>query len=269
MAFITPVVLKAQYGPDSGKLPADVLAVCGTKPWLMWEPAARCHRAMMAAARAAGFDPRSTGTYRSYARQEALFRERYSPTGQYGGCKMWHGVKWCKQLVNGRVPADAAVPGTSEHGWGCADDVAEELDGDIVAEAISPEFFAWLQANAWAYGFENTNRSERWHWAYCLGGRIPDAVLAYEQPPKPPDPPPSEEDPMRILILTDAGGAAVLLHGFTARWLDPARYNEYHLFYPIVDEQATVAWLKNTTFLGALPPGVTAADVWGHQSDAA
>jgi len=206
MAFITPVVLKAQYGPDSGKLPADVLAVCGTKPWLMWEPAARCHRAMMAAARTAGFDPRSTGTYRSYARQEALFRERYSPTGQYGGCKMWHGVKWCKQLVNGRVPADAAVPGTSEHGWGCADDVAEELDGDIVAEAISPEFFAWLQANAWAYGFENTNRTERWHWAYCLGGIIPQAVLDYETPPAPdpdPIPPfPPEEDEMKYIHLT-------------------------------------------------------------------
>lgn len=80
----------------------------------------------------------------------------------------------------------------------------------------------------------------------------------------------SEEEPVyRILILTDAGGAAVLMYGFTARWLDPARYNEYHYFYPyIVDEPASTAWLRNLTFLGPLPPGVTPGHVWGHQPDA-
>lgn len=84
----------------------------------------------------------------------------------------------------------------------------------------------------------------------------------------PPPPPTPEDDPMRILILNDAGGAAVLLHGFTGRWLDPKRYNEYHLFYPIVDEPATKAWLANVTMLGPLPPGVTPGNVWGHQPDA-
>ena len=68
-------------------------------------------------------------------------------------------------------------------------------------------------------------------------------------------------------LCYDPGGAAVLINGFTGRWLDPARYNEYHLFYPSVDEQASKAWLKNIVFLGPLPPGVTTATVWAHQAD--
>jgi hypothetical protein len=204
MAFITPAYLKVRYGPDSGKLPVDELTVCGTTPWVMWHPAARCHRAMMAAAREAGFTPRSTGTYRSYARQEALFRERYSPTGKFGGCKTWRGVLWCKQLVNGSVPADAAVPGTSEHGWGCADDVAEaNADGALIG--ITQSFYLWLVFHARSFGFENTNRTERWHWAYCLGGEIPPRVLAYENPE------PVEDEDMLTYIAQIPDGRFLLV----------------------------------------------------------
>ena len=89
------------------------------------------------------------------------------------------------------------------------------------------------------------------------------------QPPPTPPPPPIEEEPLRILILQDVGGAAILIHGYTGRWLDPARYNTFHFFYPITDEPATVAWLKNVTMLGPLPPGVSDTQVWGHQPDVA
>jgi len=97
-------------------------------------------------------------------------------------------------------------------------------------------------------------------------------VNALLDPPFPPPPPP-EEDPLRILVLNDAGGAAILLSGFTGRWLDPARYNAYHKHYAIVDEPASKSWLTNIVMTGPLPPGVLApapgvpGDVWGHQAD--
>lgn len=84
----------------------------------------------------------------------------------------------------------------------------------------------------------------------------------FNQPPTPPTP---EEEPMRILILKDAGDAAVLLNGFTASWLDPKRYADFHRFYNITDEPAAISWLSNVVFVGPLPSGVTAANVWHHQ----
>lgn len=276
MPFVVPSLLVQQYGPVSGRIPFDHLVTGGTEGWRFWLPAARCHRAMMAAARLAGFDPRSTGTYRTYERQVSLFKERYSHVNSAVGRKFWpvslggDDRYWWKiqNPVTKKYPADAAVPGTSEHGWGCADDVAEERDGDVPAESISAAFHQWLTINARDYGFEQTNRSEDWHWAYTLGGVIPPLVLIYEQPPPPPLPPPGEDE-MRILVLTDAGGAAILLTGFTGRWLDPARYNAFHYFNPAIkDEPASKAWLANVTMLGALPLGVEPSHVWGHQPDA-
>ena len=98
--------------------------------------------------------------------------------------------------------------------------------------------------------------------------RLADLRKPYETAP----PEPAEEGEVtsfRILVLEDADDAAVLLDGFTGRWLDPERYNAYHYFYPkIVDEPAAKSWLTNVTMLGALPPGVTPDDIWGHQPDA-
>jgi len=100
-----------------------------------------------------------------------------------------------------------------------------------------------------------------------LSAELLAKVNALLEPPFPPPTPP-EEDPLRILVLNDAGGAAVLLSGFTGRWLDPARYNAFHYFNPeLVDEPAAKSWLANVTMLGALPPGVSVGDVWGHQPD--
>lgn len=82
-------------------------------------------------------------------------------------------------------------------------------------------------------------------------------------PPTPtPDP---EVIAMRILILKDAGNAAVLLTGHIATWLDPARYKAFHTAYNITDEPAAKSWLANVVFTGPLPTGVTKADVWQHQ----
>ncbi len=53
----------------------------------------------------------------------------------------------------------AAVPGTSEHGWGLAVDVNNASDENS-------RTYQWLAANAHRFGFQNTVPGESWHWAY-------------------------------------------------------------------------------------------------------
>jgi cell wall-associated NlpC family hydrolase len=67
----------------------------------------------------------------------------------------------------GRKPALAAVPGTSNHGWG----LAVDLCGGI--ESYSTAQHAWMTANAGAFGWvhpswarQGGGREEPWHWEY-------------------------------------------------------------------------------------------------------
>jgi peptidoglycan DL-endopeptidase CwlO len=67
----------------------------------------------------------------------------------------------------GQKPALAAVPGTSNHGWG----LAVDLCGG--AESFGSATYAWLAANAPAFGWVNPSwarpgagREEPWHWEY-------------------------------------------------------------------------------------------------------
>ncbi|MET0133024.1 MAG: M15 family metallopeptidase, partial [Kibdelosporangium sp.] len=67
----------------------------------------------------------------------------------------------------GVKPALAAVPGTSNHGWGLALDLCGGAQS-----AGSPEH-AWLMANAPGYGWQNPpwaqpgrGRVEPWHWEF-------------------------------------------------------------------------------------------------------
>jgi hypothetical protein len=69
--------------------------------------------------------------------------------------------------VAARKPGLAARPGTSEHGWGLAIDVAGG------AEDPGSREHAWLLANAPAFGWDNPpwarpdgRRPEPWHWEY-------------------------------------------------------------------------------------------------------
>lgn len=78
------------------------------------------------------------------------------------------------------LPPGTAVapPGTSKHGWGRANDITGYND---------PEIWAWLQANAWRYGWdwtEGKNSNEKWHWVYI--GSLATAGLDWTifDPPK-------------------------------------------------------------------------------------
>lgn len=168
----TPSCLKGQ---QNGKLPAALLFPCDLDAFKMVEPAARAMKALLSAAKAAGFKPTATGVYRSYTAQVTLFRARYSKTELPGRpTKTWEGQTWW-QRPN---VAMAATPGTSNHGWGLAVDFAEKRTVGLVP--VTASFVAWLCANAFTYGFSAEDQSEVWHWRYVTGDKIPAAVLAFE-----------------------------------------------------------------------------------------
>jgi cell wall-associated NlpC family hydrolase len=69
-----------------------------------------------------------------------------------------------------RKPGLAAVPGTSNHGWGLAVDLCGGID------SFGTPQYSWMAANAGRYGFvhpawaeQGSDREEPWHWEF---GRI-------------------------------------------------------------------------------------------------
>ena len=120
--------------------------------------AAAAWRNLQNAASAAGFTLTMTGAYRSYDQQVQLFNERYSTSNTGGSSKVWNGTQyWLKPNM-----AMAAVPGTSNHGWGCAVDTA--LGGyGANAKTVDSAFLQWALKNAAANGWSWEVQSEPWH----------------------------------------------------------------------------------------------------------
>jgi hypothetical protein len=207
-------------GKSNGQLPASLLTdvVGGGK---LHHLCARAWKALVADAWESVKLPLTYtygGTYRSYAQQETLFRSRYDPSGTGGGCKTWNGVRWCKK--SSRL-ATAAVPGTSNHGWGLAVDSAWDKDlsngiGPNDAAAItSHPGWQWLLANAERYGFSWELQSEPWHLRYVKGDSIPQAVLDFEGPAPTPQPINQENDMVRIDIDPNTGRWTSMVIGAT------------------------------------------------------
>jgi hypothetical protein len=80
--------------------------------------------------------------------------------------------------VKGTKPHLAAIPGTSNHGWGLAID----LDGPI-AGGDSPEY-VWLRLHAPDYGWDNPSwarlggaKPEPWHFEFFAAGSIPNRAI--------------------------------------------------------------------------------------------
>lgn len=84
--------------------------------------------------------PSSINCYRTYAQQVVLWNAYQNGTGN-----------------------KAAVPGTSNHGWGMACDINMVRNGG--AYYTSPTYY-WLRDNAAGYGFSNDVSGEDWHWTY-------------------------------------------------------------------------------------------------------
>jgi len=169
--------------------------------------AARAYQAMYAKAKSMGIDLVITDGYRPYATQERLFRERYldhyNPFKTTTKRKFWGDRWWYKRWG----VATAAVPGTSNHGWGLAVDVHTAGLGSIANPGPK---LRWLDEYAEDYGFSwELIPEESWHVRYFRGDDIPAPVYAYEaavnRPPDPTPAPPDEEDDMLAIIRADTG----------------------------------------------------------------
>lgn len=78
----------------------------------------------------------------------------------------------------GAKPHLAAVPGTSNHGWGLAVDLSSPISGGTSRE------YAWLRVHGPRYGWDNPSwarpdgsKPEPWHFEFFAAGAIPDRAL--------------------------------------------------------------------------------------------
>lgn len=118
----------------NGHIPADQLQPIAQSGHRLYGPAATAWDGLVSAAAADGIEMRITDSYRSYDNQVDLARRK----GLY---------------KNGGL---AAVPGTSNHGWGLA------VDADV----RDAETLAWIRENGPRFGFVEAVPREPWHWEY-------------------------------------------------------------------------------------------------------
>ncbi|RBY88458.1 NlpC/P60 family protein [Blastococcus sp. TF02A-26] len=129
-------------GYPNGLIPPSALCEIGAASHSLRCDAAASYRAMNAAYTAAFGSPICiTDSYRTYASQVRLY---------------------------GQKPALAAVPGTSNHGWG----LAVDLCGGI--EVFGTPQYQWMVANAGRFGWlhptwadPGNGREEPWHWEFA------------------------------------------------------------------------------------------------------
>lgn len=123
-------------GSGNGRLPDSALVSIGVGDHRLTPAAAEAFKRLFAAAQADGVTFGVSDSYRSYAAQVSVARRK----GIYGR------GGW------------AAVPGTSNHGWGVAVDLA-----------LSGPALSWMRRNARQFGYFETVPRESWHWEYRGG----------------------------------------------------------------------------------------------------
>lgn len=133
-----------------------------------------------------------TEAYRTYDLQYTYFTTRYTRVS-YATNISFEGSYWA--LRQGQSPA--AVPGTSNHGWG----VAADFGAGVASYGTAQK--NWMNSNAPAYGWEPTGDSfsprEAWHF---------DFVRAYVPTTPPADT--KRKDSDMILIQAPNRGIAVV-----------------------------------------------------------
>ena len=204
-------------GVSNGDLPEGLLRSVG-KGGKLHVNAARAFEALRADAKKHGFDLVYTwgGTYRPLAAQVSLFERRYDSDYVEGrnvktGSRTWNGHRYYKK----KNVAAAATPGTSNHGWGLAVDMA--LDSDR-ADGLDPDDavyigpalnYLWSRAADFGWSWE-LPKSEPWHLRYVAGDNIPAAVREYERllsagaTPPPDSPEPDEPPTLKLGATGDA-----------------------------------------------------------------
>lgn len=215
-------------------------------------PVSYAIQAMHLAAKDDGIALRTTGRYRPLLQQQNLFAARYkSGSANNDGCgsKLYNGViYYLQRSSSGNCYAMAAVPGTSNHGWGIADDFSEWDEGDpTFGSSLDQVDLQWLADNARSFFFALDIRSEPWHWHWynpanpntlsqrtvdvltAKGVKIPDLSTWGFTVPKPstaPPPTPEEDEDViaysEIISATTAPPVSEVVAGRADRWLNAA-----------------------------------------------
>lgn len=176
---VLPVVMPTDLaGIDNGRLPAHLLTSVGPAGGRLHPLAARCWAATWIAARAAAMDLTYSpgGTYRTLEAQGSLFVQRWTTTPLPGRTStVYAGQRWWLR----RGMAQAARPGTSNHGYGLAIDTASGTT-PAGAQSLTPPALRWLIANAVSLGWSWELQSEPWHLRMTTGDRLPQRVLDIE-----------------------------------------------------------------------------------------
>jgi hypothetical protein len=161
---------------DNGAIPSSLMTTLGMGSFAMYHKAAKAFTVMREHAAEDGVYLSSTGAYRSYDQQVALFKQRFTTVDTGRTMRIWQGRRyWLKKGV-----AMAAVPGTSNHGWGLAIDVALDADNDLEWEwppsVLDQHALSWLLDHADDYGFGWELDSEPWHLRYYVGDVVPPVL---------------------------------------------------------------------------------------------
>lgn len=174
--LVLPSVLHDQI---NGKLDKKLLKAITLKGEML-KVAADAFNALVKAAKAADIDLVNQGDYRSYDRQLAMFKDRFTlkDEGRVPQItRTFEGKTY--YLKPGKSPCAAPDPtgkSGSNHGWGLAIDLAaRNKEGQVISMGATKRVFPWLCANAPTYGFylqgdnPDSPEWEAWHWQYCLG----------------------------------------------------------------------------------------------------
>lgn len=240
LPIVRDVTLPAALaGHANGELPADILVDVGGGQFLVRD-AAWSWIDMRTAASRDGVLLVIDNAYRTLARQEELFLARYVTynTGS-GEWHWWRGERWW------RLPdaITAAVPGTSNHGFGLAVDLLR-TDAQV----------AWLTEHGAEHGWSGELESEPWHWRRYAGDY------------QPPNPTPTEDPDVQWRILAPAGSTAKFiapmsplpngqLAAIQATWLPTGLAVREWTERGVVELPCGVEDLRNVPLFGPLPRG--------------
>lgn len=175
--YVNPKPIAMLNGYQNGRLDDRIMqtTVRGLK---MNITSARKFAACTHAGISAGIALSSTGDYRSFDQQVSLLLQRYDK-GYFAGRADYNTYLGVIYSLKPDM-AQAATPGTSNHGLGRARDWAEMINGDTIPDSLSTKAKNWLAANAPKYGICFEVKSEDWHGTDYAGDDIPSAVLAFE-----------------------------------------------------------------------------------------
>lgn len=173
---VLPLIMPSDLaGAKNGEINPALLRNINAPSGKLHRLAATAWNCLQMSAYFSGIELRHVGAYRPLSEQIALFNNRYesAPTGRNPQVtRTYQGKTW--YLKKGVAPAGS--PGTSNHGWGLAIDVAN-ASGKRLDWLLGDGF---MTSNALKFGFswevKNGANAEAWHIRYVAGDKLPQAV---------------------------------------------------------------------------------------------